>query len=193
VALQQRYVQYNPIWEIWNEPNLASYWGTTPNVDDYSRLAIETAKALRGAGAHDVWSGGISGIDLAWIDRMKSNGVFDVMNGCAIHTYQTPACGGYSAYLKLYNSAPAGVQFHTTETCIPSNRGDQADFLRQMWYIHRVLGIPTMIWCELRDGSAGTSGAFAFPYGLVDANYAPKAAYIVARELIAPAVAQHET
>src|SRR5579884_844523 len=66
-GMQKRYAQYAPVWEIWNEPNLAQYWGALPDVDVYATLAIETAKALRAAGASDVWSGGTSGLDFTWI------------------------------------------------------------------------------------------------------------------------------
>jgi hypothetical protein len=181
-ALAQRYVKYNPVWEIWNEPNLAIYWLGVPNVDDYSRLAIATGKALRAAGVQDIWSGGTSGLDVPWIERMKANGVFEVMNGAGIHSYN-PACEAFNEYLALKARVP-GVQFHTTETCIPST-ADQSGFLRQMWYVHRIAGIPTMIWCELRDGTAGTSGPYAFPYGLLRANYTPKESYFVAQSLVA--------
>jgi len=184
-ALQRRYAQYDPVWEIWNEPNLEFFWGAPPNVDDYSRLAIATGTALRAAGARDVWSGGISGLRESWIDRMKANGVFEVMNGCAIHSYN-PACEAYAEYLQLFRHLPAGIVVHTTETCLPSTLiVDQAGFLREMWYVHRIFGIPTMIWCEFRDGTAGSSGSYSLPYGLVDANYSRKASYFAAKALTA--------
>jgi hypothetical protein len=181
-AIHRRFAQYDPIWEVWNEPNLAFYWGARPNVADYSVLAIETAKALRGAGAHDVWSGGTSGIDFNWIIELKKLGVFDVMNGCCVHSYEDP-CSASSHYSLLVNMMPSGVQIHTTETCLSSDF-QQADFLRRMWYIHRNLGLPTMIWCELRDGTAGKTGIFAYPYGLVDKAYNPKPSYAVAQSVI---------
>ncbi|MGB6984910.1 MAG: hypothetical protein WBD74_02910 [Candidatus Aquilonibacter sp.] len=181
VSIQQRYARYNPIWEIWNEPNLPYYWGGSPDVHAYTALAIATAKALRGAGAIDVWSGGTSGIDLAWTRQMVALGAFKVMTGCAVHTYHDP-CVNLDAYWLLVPMLPPGIAIHTTETCVPSTQ-DQSGFLRQQWYVHRGIGIPTMVWCELRDGTAGSSGAYAFPYGLVYANYTPKPAYYVARSL----------
>lgn len=181
VSVQQRYAKYNPIWELWNEPNLENYWGAPPDVNAYTALAIPTAKALRAAGATDVWSGGTSGIQLAWTKTMVALGAFDVMTGCAVHTYYD-ACVNLDAYWQLAPMLPAGIEIHTTETCIPSTQ-DQPDFLRQQWYVHRAVGIPTMVWCELRDGTAGTSGQYTLPYGLVDVNYTPKPAYYVAQSL----------
>lgn len=183
-TIQRRYAQYGPIWEIWNEPNLAQYWGAQPDVDDYSRLAIETAKALRAAGAADVWSGGTSGIAVDWIRRMKDAGVFDAVNGCAVHSYEDP-CLAYNHYGTLVGLVPAGVQIHTTEVCVASSVSDQADYLRRMWYIHRDVGVATMIWCELRDGTAGKHGAYTLPYGLVSPSYAIKPVYRTAESLIA--------
>jgi hypothetical protein len=176
------------VWEIWNEPNLAQYWLTDPDVAKYSRLAIAAGKALRAAGARDVWSGGTSGVAVEWNVALRYNGVFEVMNGAAVHSY-VPACEAFNDYLYLRARVP-GVQFHTTETCIPSSfKGavyDQSGFLRQMWYIHRNLGIPTMIWCELRDGTAGNNGTFTLPYGLLDPNYVRKESYFTAKTVIAP-------
>jgi hypothetical protein len=180
-SIHQRYEQYDPIWEIWNEPNLPYYWGGTPDVDAYTALAMVTATALRNAGATDVWSGGTSGIQLAWTQRMVALGAFKVMTGCAVHTYYAP-CENLDAYWQLLPMLPPGIAVHTTETCIPSTQ-DQPDFLRQQWYVHRGVGIPTMIWCELRDGTAGTSGNYTLPYGLLYANYAPKPSYYVAQSL----------
>jgi hypothetical protein len=182
VSIQQRYAQYDPIWELWNEPNLSFYWGAPPNVDTYTQLAIATATALRNAGASDVWSGGTSGIDLEWTTRMISLGAFNVMTGCCVHTYLDP-CANLGQYMLLLRILPSNIAVHTTETCIPSTQ-DQPDFLKQQWYVHRGLGLPTMVWCELRDGTAGNFGPYVLPYGLVYANYLPKPSYYVAQSLI---------
>jgi hypothetical protein len=184
-ALHKRYAQYDPIWEIWNEPNLAYYWGAGPDADTYATLAIETAKALRAAGAKDVWSGGTSGIDFNWLLNLKGRGVFDVMNGCSVHSYEDP-CEANSHYGLVVNLVPKNVLVHTTETCVP-DWSHQSEFLRNMTTIHRKYGIPTMIWCELRDGTAGSRGLYAFPYGLVDSRYAPKDSYRVAQTLFGSA------
>jgi hypothetical protein len=71
-----------------------------------------------------------------------------------------------------------GVQ--TTETCISSSLGSQSDFFDQMWYLHRELNLPTLVWCEFRDGGAGNEPPFNEPYGLVNADYSIKSVYAAA-------------
>jgi hypothetical protein len=183
-TIHTHYAEYNPIWEIWNEPNLAYYWGAAPDVQAYTKVAIATAKALRAAGAQDVWSGGTSGIDFAWTLSMVQQKAFEVMNGCAVHTYAIPPCTLIDQYTQLIQIMPAGVQIHTTETCVPSTQ-DQVGFIQQVWYLHRSFGLPTMVWCELRDGTAGSSGIYDYPYGLVTSNYTPKPSYYAAKSLTA--------
>ncbi len=183
VAIHRRYATHNPIWEIWNEPNLDMYWGAAPNVRDYGKLAITTGTALRANGASDVWTGGTSGIDVRWSYALLQQGVFDVLNGCAVHSYKDP--GAASAdYVALQKLLPPNVPIHTTETCVPSNVEDQSAFLSGMWYIHRALGLPTMIWCELRDFTAGAHPPYNYPYGLLWSTYRPKDAYYTAKSLI---------
>lgn len=177
-AMQARYAAFNPIWELWNEPNLASYWGAAPDPAAYSRLAIAVAKALRSVGASDVWSGGTSGVDLGWIQQLRGNGVFDAANGCAVHSYKAP---GYARteYVQAQVALPPKIGLHTTETTVPDVL-EQPDFFRQMWYLHRDLGLPTLVWAEFRDGTAGVGQNFGKPYGLVSAAYQPKSVYYTA-------------
>lgn len=181
-AFHARYAAYDPVWELWNEPNLASYWGAPPDAAAYARLALATAAALRAAGASDVWTGGTSGVDRAWIEQIRGYGVFGGANGCAVHSYKAP---GYARteYLQALGILPRGVGLHTTETTVP-DASDQAVFVQQMWYLHREFGLPTMVWAEFRDGTAGTSGAYTEPYGLVNPQYVRKPVYYAAQAAI---------
>jgi hypothetical protein len=180
--IQRVYASYAPIWEIWNEPNLAAYWLAAPNADDYSRVALAVGKGLRSAGATDIWSGGTSGLDAGWLNRLLQNDVFSVLTGCGVHSYE-PVGAALDHYLQLQAMLPKGVFLHTTETGVPTG-ANQTDFLTGMWYVHRQLSLPTMIWVEFRDGTAGTSGPNSYPYGLVTSNYTPKLDYYTARGLI---------
>jgi hypothetical protein len=180
-AIHRRYDGYDPIWEIWNEPDLASYWGATPNVYDYAKLALAAGTVLRANGASEVWSGGTSGIHVRWTDALLAQGVYDVLNGCAVHSYVDPSAA-FAQYVALRKLLPANIPIHTTETCIPSSQ-DQSAFLTGMWYIHRNLGLPTLVWCELRDSTAGNNPPYNYPYGLLYSDYRPKPSYDVAKAL----------
>jgi hypothetical protein len=180
VTFHRRYAAHDPIWELWNEPNLAHYWGAPPDLNAYANLAIATARALRNAGAREVLSGGTSGIDINWIYGLRIRNVFDVVTGCAVHNYKKPAL---NEYLQAGSLLPPGVQIYTTEACVV-DAGGPAAFVRDLWYVHRYLGLPVMVWCEFRDGTAGSSPPYTDPMGLVTADYSLKAAYYVAQSLV---------
>lgn len=182
VAFQKRYGAYNPIWELWNEPNLDQYWGAKADVGAYSQLAIATASALRDAGAKQILSGGTSGIDLNWLYEMRTRGVFNAVTGCAVHSYQSPAFA-QNQYLQAASLMPPGITLYTTEACV-QNANDQVSFFRDMWNIHRELGLPAMIWCEFRDGTAGPKPPYSDPYGLVTAQYQQKNVYLTVQQTL---------
>jgi hypothetical protein len=178
-AFQQRYAAYDPMWEIWNEPNLSIYWGAAPNVGNYATLTIATAKALRAAGARDVLSGGTSGVDINWIYGLLTNNVFEAVTACAVHSYEKPS-KALNKYLQVMSLLPRGTPIYTTEACVVTNN-DQVTFFRDMWSLHRQLSLPGLVWCEFRDGSAGPAPPFNDPMGLVTANYLPKRVYFTAQ------------
>jgi hypothetical protein len=183
VAFQQRYGAYDPIWELWNEPNLEHYWGGPPDIDAYARLAIATASALRSAGARDILSGGTSGVDIGWLYSLRLRGVFDMVTGCAVHSYKGPGFA-QNEYLQAMSLMPPGITLYTTEACVDSPK-DQSSFFREMWYIHRELSLPMLVWCEFRDGTAGPRPPYTNPYGLVTADYAPKNVYFTVQSMVA--------
>jgi hypothetical protein len=178
--LQTRYASADPVWEIYNEPNLAQNWGGPPDVFAYLALLAATSTALRAAGAGDIWTGGTSGVDLSWIYNLVARGAFRWATGCAVHSYKPPGFAR-TEYIQAVSFLPPGVGLHTTETCIASSVGSQSEFFRQMWYLHRELNLPTMIWCEFRDGTAGHDGPSSLPYGLVAPDYSIKSVYAAAQ------------
>jgi hypothetical protein len=183
VAFQRRYAAFNPMWEIWNEPNLQSYWGVPPDVGAYSTLAIATAKALRAVGARDVLSGGTSGVDVNWIYGLTTHGAFDALTGCAVHSYENPETA-INRYLQASSLVPRGIQLYTTEACVTTDL-DEVSFFRNMWWLHRQLSLPALVWCEFRDGTAGLDPPYSNPMGLVTSTYAPKPVYYTAQSTLA--------
>jgi len=72
VTLQIRYAKYDPIWRYGTSRPFAVV-GAAADVNDYAKVALPTATALRAAGARDIWSGGTSGLDLSWIAELKNS------------------------------------------------------------------------------------------------------------------------
>lgn len=183
VAFHQRYAAYDPIWELWNEPNLAAYWGAPPDRDAYAKLAISTGTALRNAGAREILSGGTSGVDVSWVYGLRTRGVFDVVTGCAVHSYVKPA-HALNAYLQAITLMPPSIKLYTTEACVVTANG-QSSYFQEMWYLHRDLGLPALIWCEFRDGTAGPRPPYTDPMGLVLPDYTPKKVFFTVQSLVA--------
>jgi len=181
-AFHKRYAAYNPMWELWNEPNLAIYWGAPPDRLAYAKLAIATATALRNAGARDVLSGGTSGVDVAWLYDLRLHGVFDAVTGCAVHSYKKPA-KALNEYLQAVSLMPPGIAIYTTEACVVTSSGEPS-FFRDMWDLHRYLGLPALVWCEFRDGTAGQNPPYNDPMGLVMVDYTRKDVYYTAQALV---------
>lgn len=48
-ATAKHFAQYNPVWEIWNEPNLPHFWPPEPNASEYAALAGEACREIRKA------------------------------------------------------------------------------------------------------------------------------------------------
>ncbi|HYW52355.1 MAG TPA: hypothetical protein VE826_00225 [Dongiaceae bacterium] len=182
VRFHLRYARYDPIWELWNEPNLAAYWGAQPSLGDYAKLALATGSALRDAGAHEILSGGTSGVDVDWIYGLRVRGVFGVATGCAVHSYKKPA-KALNEYIQALSLLPAHVPIYTTEACVVTSSG-QSSFFEDMWYLHRYLGLPALVWCEFRDGTAGPLPPYDDPMGLVATDYTPKTVYFRAQYLV---------
>ena len=90
-ATVARYGSRFPAIEIWNEENLAGFWGEAPNPTNYVaalRAAYEAAK--RANPDVTVYLGGTAGVPMDFIEAIYKNGgaaFFDAMN---VHPYSHP-------------------------------------------------------------------------------------------------------
>ena len=90
------------MWEIWNEPNIAKFWGEEPNVDDYMKLLKVTSRAIRHAapGAIIV-APATCGCDGGFIEKCGKLGMMEIVDGVSVHPYRE---GGPESVLRSYNS-----------------------------------------------------------------------------------------
>jgi hypothetical protein len=88
-AVVSRYKDDVDVWEIWNEPNLEQFWGTTPNAADYAALVAAAAPAIRAADPDCIIVGGVtSGIDQTFLNTCFDNGMLQHVNVVSVHPYR---------------------------------------------------------------------------------------------------------
>jgi hypothetical protein len=102
-AAAARYVPQGVLhYEIWNEPNLASFWAPKPDAAAYARLLQATTTAVRAAAPDAViLSGGLSpAVDAAdgsqidpvtFLNKLYALGVKDAFDAVGVHPYSFPA------------------------------------------------------------------------------------------------------
>ncbi|MFN2595268.1 MAG: cellulase family glycosylhydrolase [Actinomycetota bacterium] len=203
-------------WEVWNEPNLQSFW--SGNAADYVRLLKLAYPAFKaGDPTTQVVFGGPSYNDINWIRNCYGAGVkgsFDVM---ATHPYTAPSNIGPSVDNNNIWSFPYAAQVHQ----LMANRGDgdtpiwftefgwsthsntgnesnwnigvtrqeQADFLvNSVKYVQQNMPYVTnLIAYESNDESSGD--AQLDNYGILTQDDSPKPAYTALKDLLTQAPA----
>jgi len=82
-----RYKGTYKVWEVWNEPNIPSFW-KPPKVRDYTLMLIEAYKAAKKADPScTILAGATNGPDLTFIKGIHDNGGWDYCDGISIHPY----------------------------------------------------------------------------------------------------------
>jgi hypothetical protein len=106
-AAAQRYAPLGVhTWEIWNEPNIVTFWQPAPNPAAYVTLVRLTAAAIRSVDAQaTVVSGGLapaptSGGDISQLDFLAAfcaQGGVNSVDAIGYHPYSFPVPPGYDA------------------------------------------------------------------------------------------------
>ena len=76
-------------WEIYNEPNNQMFWEPNPEPDNYTKLAIATARAIRDiAPGEKIIGPATSGIDLEFLERCFSASLLNYLYAVSVHPYR---------------------------------------------------------------------------------------------------------
>jgi large repetitive protein len=87
-AVVARYKDRVKVWEVWNEPNLATFWKPAPNAGAYAALLKSAYAAIKAEDpSATVLVGGLAAADLPYIKGLHSSGAWAAFDGLAIHTY----------------------------------------------------------------------------------------------------------
>jgi hypothetical protein len=74
-------------YEVWNEPDAAAFWHTTPSAAQYTALLKASYPAIKaGDPSAMVITGPTTGNDYAWIDGLYKNGAKGSFDAVAVHT-----------------------------------------------------------------------------------------------------------
>jgi polysaccharide biosynthesis protein PslG len=190
---QGRNVRY----EVWNEPDTERFWPPSPNSAEYSVLLREAVTAIRRADPQaPVASGGLSGIDLSFLEAILSAGAAAQVSAVAMHPYRRASPETLAAQLPLLREAvkqtlDGAVEVWDTEWGYASydyfsknlsgdghsaaGRKRQAVLACREVLTVWALGLPVAVWYDLRDdGQDGRNPEHN--YGLLDAGNAAKPA-----------------
>ncbi len=180
------------IWEIWNEPN-GGFWKPRPDADQYTALALATAKAVRAADPQATIVGpASSGLPWPFLETFLRSGMLEYVDGVSVHPYRQPnrppetAAADFKRLRGLIESnAPAGsrrfIPILSGEWGYSSTIGGvspdaQADFIVRQQLFNRLNGVPLSIWYDWKnDGTDPRENEHNF--GTVTPDLQPKPAY----------------
>jgi len=107
----QRYASQIDHWEIWNEPNIATFWGSEPNATAYGQLlsaayteikstAPQAQVILGGMAPALTAPGQISQVN--FLERLYAGGFGDNFDHVGMHPYSFPALPSFTAPWNAY-------------------------------------------------------------------------------------------
>ncbi len=184
------------LFEIWNEPNLGQFWKPEPNADQYARLALKTARAVKAADPEAIlFAPGSSGFPWEFFETVFASGLLELIDGVSVHPYrglapETAAADFARLRAVIARHAPPGRRYlpivssewgySTVEGGVSEAR--QAAYLTRMWLANLASGVNLSIFYDWRDdGDDPKENEHRF--GTVRRDFRPKPAYEAARAL----------
>ena len=202
-ALAARYKDNDVVWELWNEPNLKSFWGQPSNTnvaaDEYTAFAKVVVPAIKGADPSAfVVVGSISALwtdSFKWFQRCLDQGILaSGMDGLSVHPYgfRWPELAALEGYARLRTMLKAkgreDLPIVTSEVGYDikwiMGRGyteDEARVVQGAMLIRQQLidlmsNLRYSIWYEFRENEI---------WGLVNTKFEPFPAYDIAKLFLA--------
>ncbi len=181
------------LWEIWNEPNI-HFWKPQPNVDDYAKLAVETAESIRQADPDAiVVAPATSGIDLVFVEECFQRGLLEHIDVVSVHPYREAppetVSSEYSRLRQLVDAyAPAGktvplISGEWGYTTTKVSLEQQAMYLVRQFLTNMLIGFKLSIWYDWRDDGTDPKEP-EHHFGTVGFGLDPKPAYLAVKTLV---------
>jgi hypothetical protein len=197
-AAARHYRGQGVIFEIWNEPNLDQFWKPRANVDDYAKLALMTARAVRQADPSAVLlAPGSSGFPWEFLETVFRSGLLAEIDGVSVHPYRgsnpETAHADYERLRGLIaRHAPPGRRnlpiissewgYSTYEKGVSETV--QARYIVRQWLSNLAAGVNLSIFYDWKDDGPDPKEN-EHRFGTVRQDLTPKPSFEAARALIA--------
>ena len=198
------------VWEVWNEPNIPSFWSPKPDPDEYTQLLTATYKAIKKADPHAFVLGcSLAGPtatgsekQLEFVEDILKRGAGQVMDGISIHPYrqpQTPEESGYLECIQAVSDLTAKygrrLPIWITEVGWPtdpsgSSVARSAQLLVRAYLLALTKDVKNIAWYDYRDDGLDQSYA-EHHFGILYNNLTPKPAYFAYRTMATELAGMH--
>lgn len=184
------------IWEIWNEPNIG-FWKPRPNAQDYAKLALETARAIRAADPQAVIvTPGSSAFPWDFFETIFAAGLLEHIDAVSVHPYRESApetAGADYGRLRALIARHAPPErmnlpiissewgYSTAVGAVSESR--QAQYLARQWLANLAHGVNLSIFYDWRDDGDNARDR-EHRFGTVRRDLEPKPSFLAAQKLI---------
>ncbi|WP_334181870.1 hypothetical protein [Novosphingobium sp.] len=195
-AAAKAFAPYDPIWEVWNEPDHPRFWPPKPDAAAYGRMALAACQAIRGAdGSAEVYGPAASKwVDGAFLTALAGSKAVTCFSRISVHPYQMTGDVTRDAALwgGLRRRIVAGGQVKAPKIA-NSEWGrpiiGRVDGEAQARYLVRTLvsalaaDVAPNVWYSWKD--AGSNPDYdQHNFGLLQANGTPKPSYFALQTLL---------
>jgi hypothetical protein len=187
-AAAARYRANDVIWEIWNEPNLASFWRPQGSDIEYMALLRATVPAIRQADPTALVIGpALANTTTPFLAACIRAGLLDLVDGVSVHPYQAKLypealandLHTLSGWIQRYKPADRTIPILFTEWGYSSasrTELERGNFLIREALVGVMNGIPVNIWFNFRN-KPGDCNSTSVCYGILSNDFIPFPAY----------------
>lgn len=185
-----RYKRFDPIIEIWNEPDLSEFWPPKGSFEAYEKLANESCRVIKkygipmiGPGLANVEYG--RGGDAVFLKKLANSDLSSCFTAISVHPYihngKLDSTKNYWDGLKKIFKPERKIELVSSETGISTfnnstTEATQAKYYVKMIALNRVSGVNFNVWYSWMDAGDDKKEPNQ-NFGLIDTEFRLKPVY----------------
>ncbi len=191
------------VWEVWNEPNIPSFWSPAPDPDEYTQLLVATYKTIKKIdpnsfvlGCSLAGPGRLTGAksQLDFVEEILKRGAGQAMDAISIHPYRQPNSPEETGYLDVIQAVSdltskygRRLPIWITEVGWPTDPAGSslvrsARMLVRSYLLALTKGVQNITWYDYRDDGLDQSYA-EHHFGVLYHDLTPKPSYFAYRTM----------